>query len=118
MVLHLSLSGLPPQETGVEVNVVEKLDILVRDVQQGHWDTVLKAIKNLRLADAALVDLYAQVTLVEERKGERERERKRDEKRTDRQTDKLRQRQTYRHTDTGTQTNRHTYTESGVRHLC
>eukprot|EP00049_Salpingoeca_infusionum_P022941 m.9637 g.9637 ORF g.9637 m.9637 type:complete len:520 (+) comp5477_c0_seq1:196-1755(+) len=51
------------QETGVAMNVVPNMDTFLSDVRHGHWETVLKTISQLKLPDAALMDLYEQIVI-------------------------------------------------------
>lgn len=59
----------------MESNAVESVELLVRDVQQGHWDTVLKTLRTLHLSDAILVNLYEQVRQLAQDEGSRRAER-------------------------------------------
>ncbi|KAK4336762.1 hypothetical protein RND71_044064 [Anisodus tanguticus] len=51
------------KETGISLNTIDSIDSFKNDILQGHWDIILKTVKNINLSEKKLIDLYEQIVI-------------------------------------------------------
>lgn len=51
------------KETNISLNTIDSIDTFKQDILQGHWDIVLKVVKNINISEKKLVDLYEQIVI-------------------------------------------------------
>ncbi|KAF1743387.1 hypothetical protein MXB_6, partial [Myxobolus squamalis] len=51
------------EETGITLNAISDIDSFIKNIHEGHWDIVLQTLKNLKLSNKSLMELYEQMII-------------------------------------------------------